>query len=94
MGLLDKLQTAGSNFTAFGGKNPTKYDGVSEIDTFGDLRTCLQNDTTSVKAKSDAKSPSETISVQFYFLRFVLVPEPNTYTGLALFIDIFKFSGS
>ena len=30
MGLLDKLQTAGSNFSAYDGKNPTKYDGVSQ----------------------------------------------------------------
>jgi hypothetical protein len=30
MGLLDKLQTAGSNFTAYDGKNPTKYDGISQ----------------------------------------------------------------
>jgi hypothetical protein len=30
MGLLDKLQNAGSNFSAYDGKNPTKYDGVSQ----------------------------------------------------------------
>lgn len=30
MGLLDKLQTAGSNFTAYDGKNPAKYDGASK----------------------------------------------------------------
>ena len=30
MGLLDKLQTAGSQLTAYDGKNPTKYDGVSQ----------------------------------------------------------------
>jgi hypothetical protein len=30
MGLLDKLQTAGSNFSAYDGKNPTKYDGISQ----------------------------------------------------------------
>ena len=30
MGLLYRLQTAGSNFSAYDGKNPTKYDGVSK----------------------------------------------------------------
>ena len=30
MGLLDKLQTAGSNLSAYDGKNPTQYDGVSQ----------------------------------------------------------------
>lgn len=30
MGLLDKLQTAGSNFSAYDGKTPTKYNGVSQ----------------------------------------------------------------
>jgi len=30
MGLLDKLQTAGSQLTSYDGKNPTKYDGVSQ----------------------------------------------------------------
>jgi len=30
MGLLDKLQTAGSNFSAYDGKTPTKYDGASQ----------------------------------------------------------------
>ena len=30
MGLLDKLQTAGSNYSAYDGKTPIKYDGVSQ----------------------------------------------------------------
>ena len=30
MGLLDKLQTAGSNLTSFDGKTPAKYDGISQ----------------------------------------------------------------
>ena len=30
MGLLDKLQTAGSQLTSFDGKTPTKYDGTSQ----------------------------------------------------------------
>ena len=30
MGLLDKLQTAGSNLTNLDGKTPTKYDGASQ----------------------------------------------------------------
>ena len=30
MGLLDKLQTAGSNLSAYDGKTPTKYNGVSQ----------------------------------------------------------------
>jgi hypothetical protein len=30
MGILDKLQTAGSQLTSYDGKNPTKYDGVSQ----------------------------------------------------------------
>jgi hypothetical protein len=29
MGLLDKLQTAGSQLTSYDGKNPTNYNGVS-----------------------------------------------------------------
>ena len=29
MGLLDKLQTAGSNLSAYDGKNPTNYNGAS-----------------------------------------------------------------
>jgi hypothetical protein len=29
MGLLDKLNTAGSTFSDYDGKNPTKYDGSS-----------------------------------------------------------------
>jgi hypothetical protein len=30
MGLLDKLQTAGSQLTSYDGKTPTKYNGVSQ----------------------------------------------------------------
>ena len=30
MGLLDKLQTAGSQLTSFDGKTPSKYDGTSQ----------------------------------------------------------------
>jgi hypothetical protein len=30
MGLLDKLQTAGSQLTSYDGKNPPKYDGISQ----------------------------------------------------------------
>lgn len=30
MGLLDKLQTAGSQLTSFDGSTPTKYNGTSQ----------------------------------------------------------------
>ena len=47
MGLLDKLQTAGSNFSAYDGKNPTEYDGVSQY----------QEDLTKSQLDLDGKQP-------------------------------------
>ena len=49
MGLLDKLQTAGSNFSAYDGKNPTEYDGVSQY----------QEDLTKSQLDLDGKNPLE-----------------------------------
>jgi hypothetical protein len=69
----------------------SKQQNVSESDSSSVMTTESKQDTAKAKAKKDTDELSQRICNKFGFLQFILIPEPYTYTGLALVIDIIPF---
>lgn len=69
----------------------SKQQNVAKDDSSIIITADLEQDSTAAKAKKDDDVLSQKICNKLSFLRFILIPEPNTYTGLALVVDIIPF---
>ncbi len=69
----------------------TKHEEIAEVDTSTEQTSILQPDTTTSKTEKESKTPSQKISNQLGFLRPILVPKQDTYTGVATVIDGIPF---
>ena len=62
-------------------------NNILQTDTSYTQTLISQPDSSTFKKETESKSYSETISTKFEFLRPLLIPKEDTYTGLATVID-------
>jgi len=83
--------TVNVNNTLIKPADTTIQNNIPQKDTSNTQVSIVHPDTTTSKSEKESKSPSEKISTKFEFLRPLLIPKEDTYTGLATVIDSVPF---